>query len=66
LGYDPGAHYDGFALVSARQIQTTGMLVVKNAISKKLERRRNMRRARRFRKTRQRPKRFDNRKRPAG
>lgn len=66
LGYDPGAYYDGFAVVSHQQIQTTGMLEVKNKISKKLEQRKNMRRARRFRKTRRRPKRFNNRKRPAG
>jgi hypothetical protein len=66
LGHDPGAHYDGFAVATAKQVQMTGMLEVKNHISKKLEQRRNMRRARRFRKTRRRPARFDNRKRPAG
>lgn len=66
LGHDPGAHYDGIAIATAKQVQMTGMLEVKNRISKKLEQRRNMRRARRFRKTRRRPARFDNRKRPAG
>ncbi|WP_020373849.1 RRXRR domain-containing protein [Sulfobacillus thermosulfidooxidans] len=66
LGHDPGAHYDGVAIATAQQVQMTGMLVVKNHISKKLKQRRNMRRARRFRKTRRRPARSDNRKRPAG
>lgn len=66
LGHDPGAHYDGVAIVTAKQVQMTGMLEVKNRISKKLEQRRNMRRARRFRKTRRRPARFDNRTRAKG
>ena len=55
LGYDPGAKYDGFCVASKKQMQTSGMLVVENRIKKKLETRRNMRRARRFRKTRRRP-----------
>lgn len=62
LGYDPGAKYDGFCVASEKQMQTSGMLVVENRIKKKLEMRRNMRRARRFRKTRRRPARFNNRK----
>ncbi|WP_018213685.1 RRXRR domain-containing protein [Desulfitobacterium hafniense] len=62
LGYDPGANYDGFCVASEKQMQTSGMLVVENRIKKKLEKRRNMRRARRFRKTRRRPARFNNRK----
>lgn len=66
LGYDPGAKYDGFCIASEKQIQISGMLVVDNRIKKKMEQRRNMRRARRFRKTRRRPARFDNRKKPEG
>ena len=66
LGYDPGAKYDGFCVASEQQMQTSGMLVVDNRIKKKLEQRRNMRRVRRFRKTRRRPARFDNRKKPEG
>ncbi len=66
LGHDPGAHYDGIAIVSHKQMQFSGMVIVKNRISKKLEQRSNMRRARRFRNTRRRPKRFNNRTRPAG
>lgn len=66
LGYDPGAKYDGFCVASEKRMQTSGMLVVDNKIAKKMEQRRNMRRARRFRKTRRRPARFDNRKKPEG
>ena len=66
LGHDPGAKYDGFCVASEQQMQTSGMLVVDNNIKKKLEKRRNMRRARRFRKTRRRPARFDNRKKKEG
>lgn len=66
LGHDPGAHYDGVAIATTKQVQMTGMLEVKNRISKKLEQRRNMRRVRRFRKTRRRPARFNNRNRLAG
>lgn len=66
LGHDPGAHYDGMAIVTAKQVQMTGMLIVKNHISQKLDQRRHMRHARRFRKTRRRPARFDNRIRAQG
>lgn len=66
LGFDPGAKYDGFCVASEQQMQSSGMLVVDNRIVKKMEQRRNMRRARRFRKTRRRPARFDNRKKPEG
>lgn len=66
LGYDPGAKYDGFCVTSKQQMQTSGMLVVQNRIAKKMEQRRSMRRARRFRKTRRRPARFNNRKKPEG
>lgn len=66
LGYDPGAKYDGICIASKNQMQMSGMLVVDNRIKKKMEQRRNMRRARRFRKTRRRPARFDNRKNPEG
>jgi hypothetical protein len=66
LGYDLGAKYDGLCVASEKRMQTSGMLVVDNRIAKKMERRRNMRRARRFRKTRRRPARFDNRSKPEG
>ncbi|MCF6094320.1 RRXRR domain-containing protein [Microaerobacter geothermalis] len=66
MGIDPGAHYDGYCIATKEQMQLSGMLVVKNRIAKKMEQRRNMRRARRFRKTRRRPKRFTNRLRKEG
>lgn len=66
LGIDPGALYDGYSIATETQMQTSGMLEVTNNIPKKMEQRRNMRRARRFRKTRCRPARFDNRKKPKG
>lgn len=66
MGIDPGANYDGICIASKEQMQVSGMLVVKNKIKDKMESRRNMRRARRFRKTRRRPKRFDNRIREKG
>lgn len=66
LGYDPGAKYDGFCIASEKRMQTSGMLVVDNRVAKKMEQRRDMRRARRFRKTRRRPVRFDNRGKPEG
>ncbi len=66
LGYDPGAKYDGVCVASKKQMQMSGMLIVDNRIKNKMEQRRNMRHARRFRKTRRRPKRFANRKKPEG
>lgn len=66
MGIDPGANYDGICIASKEQMQVSGMLVVKNQIKDKMEQRGNMRRARRFRKTRRRPKRFDNRVREKG
>jgi len=66
LGYDPGAKYDGFCVAGKKQMQISGMLVVDNNIARKMEQRRNLRRARRFRKTRRRPYRFSNRKKPDG
>jgi hypothetical protein len=62
MGIDPGAKYDGVCIASERQMQTSGMLIVKNNIVSRMEQRRNMRRTRRSRKTRRRPKRFNNRK----
>ncbi|WP_083906145.1 RRXRR domain-containing protein, partial [Desulfurispora thermophila] len=66
MGIDPGAKYDGICIASRRQMQISGMLVVKNRIAKKMEQRRNMRRARRWRNCRRRPERFNNRTRPEG
>ena len=66
MGLDPGANYDGVCIASKKQMQMSGMLVVKNRIAKKMEQRRNMRRARRWRNCRRRPKRFNNRTRKEG
>lgn len=66
LGLDPGANYDGICIATKKQMQMSGMLIVKNNIKKKIEARRNMRRARRWRNCRRRPKRFLNRTRKEG
>ncbi len=62
LSADPGSKFDGYA-VATKIVNLTGMSELPSKITKKLEARRTMRRARRFRNTRQRPKRFDNRNR---
>ena len=60
IGIDPGSKYDGYAITS-KVVNMTGMTELPTGISKKLETRRTMRRARRFRNCRRRPKRFGNR-----
>ncbi len=66
LAVDPGSKWDGVAVVSKEVVLTSGMLVLPSRIVKKLEQRREMRRARRYRNTPRRAKRFDNRRRPDG
>jgi hypothetical protein len=66
LGIDPGSKYDGYAVVSEKEIQQTGMSILPRMVRKKIEQRREMRRTRRFRKTWRRPCRFDNRRRKEG
>lgn len=66
LGIDPGSKFDGYAVVSEKEIQQTGMSILPKIVRKKNENRREMRRARRFRKTWRRPCRFDNRRRREG
>jgi len=63
LGLDTGSKYDGVAIVSKKKVQQTGMVELPKGIAKKIEQRRIMRRARRFRNCRRRPVRFDNRNR---
>jgi len=60
LGIDPGSKFDGYA-VTSKVVNLTGMSELPTGISEKLETRRTMRRARRFRNCRRRPERFDNR-----
>jgi hypothetical protein len=66
LAEDPGSRWDGIAVVSKRQVLTCGMLVLPCKVTEKLKQRREMRRARRYRKTPRRAKRFDNRRRRDG
>ncbi len=60
IGIDPGSKFDGYA-VTTDIVNLTGMSELPLGITEKLETRRIMRRTRRYRNTRQRPKRFDNR-----
>lgn len=66
LAIDTGSKWDGLAVVTKKQVVTTAELVLPLGIAHKLEVRRQMRRARRYRKTPRRTKRFDNRRRPEG
>ena len=66
LAVDPGSKWDGVAVVSKNGVLTCAMLVLPSKVAEKLEQRREMRRARRYRKTPRRAKRFDNRRRPDG
>lgn len=63
LSVDPGAKYDGVAVASHRQVELKAMVFLPDDVPKKMETRRNLRRARRYRKTPRRPARFDNRRR---
>jgi hypothetical protein len=66
LAVDTGSKWDGMAVLSKKGVLTSGMLVLPSRVVEKLEQRREMRRARRYRKTPRRAKRFDNRRRPEG
>lgn len=66
LAVDPGSRWDGITILTKKQVLTCGMLVLPSRIVKKLEQRRQMRRARRYRKTPRRAERFNNRHRPEG
>jgi hypothetical protein len=61
LAVDPGSKWDGIAIISRKGVLTCGMLVLPSKVAEKLTQRRQMRRARRYRKTPRRAKRFDNR-----
>lgn len=62
LALDPGSTHEGVAVASHRQIETTAQVNLPDQTHKKMETCRNLRRARRFRNTPRRPKRFDNRR----
>jgi len=66
LAVDTGSRWDGMAVVTKERVLTTAELVLPSRITGKLETRRQMRRARRYRKTPRRAKRFNNRRRPEG
>lgn len=66
LAVDPGSKWDGIAVVSTENVLTCAMLVLPSKVAEKLTQRREMRRARRYRKTPRRAKRFDNRQRREG
>lgn len=61
LGVDPGSRFEGFSVVGRRHTVLNVMSEAVTHVGKAVEQRRRMRRARRYRKTRCRPKRFDNR-----
>jgi len=61
-----GSKWDGIAVISKQQVLTCGMLILPRKVAKKLKQRREMHRARRYRKTPRRAKRFDNRRRRDG
>ncbi|MBC7113663.1 MAG: RRXRR domain-containing protein [Candidatus Methanomethyliales bacterium] len=61
VGVDPGSRYEALSVVGARDTVLNIMHESVNWVKKALEQRRRMRRARRYRKTRRRACRFDNR-----
>ena len=63
LAVDTGSKWDGVAVLSSSGVLTCGMLVLPSKVAERLQQRREMRRARRYRKTPRRAKRFDNRRR---
>ncbi|HOV78798.1 MAG TPA: RRXRR domain-containing protein, partial [Bacillota bacterium] len=63
LAVDPGAKYDGVAVASRKQVELKAMVLLPDDVPRKMEARRHLRRARRYRKTPRRPARFDNRRR---
>lgn len=66
LGIDPGSKYDGYAVASEKGTAVKGMAILPHKIQQKLTNRRQLRRTRRYRNTRRRPCRFDNRSRKDG
>ncbi len=63
LAVDPGAKYDGVGVASHKRVELKAMVFLPDDVPQKMEARRNLRRARRYRNTPRRPKRFDNRRR---
>ena len=66
LAIDPGSKYDGYAVSGEKEVVLKGMAVMPCKVSDKVTNRRQLRRARRYRNTRRRKQRSDNRKRGEG
>jgi hypothetical protein len=66
LACDSGSKFEGYAVASKKGTSLKGMGILPKGIAKKLINRRQLRRNRRYRKTRRRPCRFNNRKRRDG
>ncbi|MEW6459417.1 MAG: RRXRR domain-containing protein [Bacillota bacterium] len=62
LALDPGGKYEGVAVASHRQVELTSQVNLPAGVPNRTETRRNLRRARRFRKCPRRPARFCNRR----
>jgi hypothetical protein len=62
VGIDPGSKFEGMSVVGTEDTVLNIMSEAVDWVKNALEQRRRMRRARRYRKTRCRPKRFDNRR----
>lgn len=62
LALDPGSKHEGVGVASHAQVEITAQINLPDQAHKKMETRRNLRRARRYRKTPRRPKRFNNRR----
>ena len=61
VGIDPGSKFEGFSVVGTKDTVLNGMSEAPTHVKKAVEQRRTMRRARRHRKCRRRPVRFNNR-----
>jgi hypothetical protein len=64
--HDPGATYEGWAIVGTKEVPLLGETVNPQKVADKLTTRRQLRRGRRYRNCRQRPTRFNHRRRKPG
>ena len=62
VAVDPGSKHEGVAVASHLRVEITAQVNLPDQTHRKMEARRNLRRARRYRKTPRRPKRFNNRR----
>ena len=62
LALDPGSRHEGVAVASHKQVEVTAQVNLPDQTLKKMDTRRALRRARRYRKTPRRPRRFNNRR----